>query len=71
MGGFVGGVEVVLRREWEGGVGGMKMDERGVEIALKRVRKLCENSCKIGGTLRCSGSGGSHLVRFIWTLQPY
>ena len=43
MGGLVGAVEVGLGRGWEGGIGGLKVDEGVVEIALKRVRKLCEN----------------------------
>lgn len=51
MGGLVGGVEVGLGGGREGRIGGLQVDKRRVEIALKRVRKLYENGGQIG-TLR-------------------
>lgn len=57
MGGLICCRELLLCRCGESGVGGVELGKSGREIALKRVRKACEQ----GGTLRCGNAGGSHL----------
>jgi hypothetical protein len=47
-------------------VGVLQVHESGGDVALKRVRKRCVDGgggeIGQGGTLRCHGAGGSHLV---------